>query len=797
MDITEKKRRIESITNEVKELHPILENILPKLQGVKSYSYTHGQYERGADFIIEVESSSTKRTNHIGVVVKCGKISGAKVTEVEEQIKECAEERSYQVINRVRCSSVWVFASDGYSERAKEKLHERLKGRSIEFFGPEDIATFVDTHYPYFWSDLPIEIGNYLQNTKAKIEALDKSTGLLVSATQHDTYIELDTYEHQKKSYTNTNTSKPSTKTVDFIKEACNTTFGLLEAQMGFGKSKLARRLALSLCEAASYKRRKLLPILIAYRQFIDIHKSNLDDLIKITLNQIYENYKNGDFEVLIILDGIDECSSPGKTSTDLFEELRNSLANQKSCRVIVTSRPLKSLVDRAALYADTRTFGIRPLSLAKIVRYLEQTCSAKNLPSRLFEDLKRSPLFKQLPQSPIAAALFSNLLTQNQQEVPQSLTELYSKSLELMLGRWDQNKALTTEKQFKTTQLIAEQIACYYIENQLIFLSKDEFSKLIDDYLNKRNTGIESQQVQSILIDRSNVFISDDETGTIAFRHRSFAEFLCASKRAKDHSLKVSDTALNPYWINVFYFYVGTLLDCPEVLDELRKTVSNTETEEWMKLISVPSYLLAAYQTEFEVVENNLKVALLDAARLFARVKEGNTRTRLKDLSEMHLLYLFKSLVVESLGYDFFNRGFESIALQISDELEADEIKAHALFFLSCAALHCGNEACFKYMIDSYGASKLPITISLAIRCELESSTNLANNKLLKNHKDKLRKVLIGGGKKQNPTNRLETQGRLDDLFEKPLSTRFKGNISKNETEIKTNQRSKFSEKL
>ena len=33
------------------------------------------------------------------------------------------------------------------------------------------------------------------------------------------------------------------------------------------------------------------------------------------------------------------------------------------------------------------------------------------------------------------------NLLAQKQQEVPQSLTELYAKSVELMLGRWDQKR--------------------------------------------------------------------------------------------------------------------------------------------------------------------------------------------------------------------------------------------------------------------------------------------------------------------------------------------------------------------
>jgi hypothetical protein len=158
-------------------------------------------------------------------------------------------------------------------------------------------------------------------------------------------------------------------------------------------------------------------------------------------------------------------------------------------------------------------------------------------LPQRLFEDLKRPPLFKQLPQSPIAAALFSNLLSQNQHEIPQSLTELYSKSTELMLGRWEQKKELATEKQFKTAQLIAENFAVYYVENRLIYVAKAEVDQIVKDYLDKRNTGIEKSSIDSLLFDRSNLFNLDDDAGTVAFRHRSFAEYLCAQKKARRYS--------------------------------------------------------------------------------------------------------------------------------------------------------------------------------------------------------------------------------------------------------------------
>lgn len=773
MDSNEKKTRIEKISDEVNELHPLLENTLPKLPNVKSWEYTHGQFERGADFIIEIENATTGRRTHIGVVVKCGKISGSKVTDVEEQIKECSEERAYKVSQRVRCSEVWVFSSGGYSERAKEKLQARFPGRSVEFFGPEDIAKYVDDHFSFYWDDLPNDVGLYFQLLRNRLESIDSSTSLVDVASNGGIYIDLDTYERINKKYTHTGTSKPSSKTIDFLKEACSTEFGLLEAEMGFGKSRLARRLALSLCTPDSFKKSNLLPVFSTYRNFLDNASGNLENLVKGALGGAHQLLGKDGVQVLVILDGIDECSSPSITSTILFERLREELRSLRDYRVIVTSRPLKSLVDRAAMYNEARTFGIRPLSLAKIIQYLETTCKKTNLPSRLFEDLKRSPLFKQLPHSPIAAALFSNLLAQKQQEVPQSLTELYAKSVELMLGRWDQKKDMTTEKHFKTSQLIAELLACYYVENELIYLGLDEVIKFIADYLNKRNTGVDLAAVQQILLNRSNIFSLDEENDTVAFRHRSFAEYLCAHKRSKERSISVRDSALSPYWINVFYFYVGTLLDCPEVLTELRATKANDETEEWMQLISVPSYLLAAYQTEFDQVESNLKVVLIDAAKLYLRVKSGNTKTKLAELSEMHLLYLFKSIVVESLGYEFFNKGFESVALQISEELEDQEVKSHALFFLACAALHCSNDFGFQYIIESIGAGKLPISISLAIRCELEANTSVSNSKLLKHHKDKLNRLFSASKKQGGNAKKSSDQSKIMDLFEKPLSVR------------------------
>lgn len=443
-------------------------------------------------------------------------------------------------------------------------------------------------------------------------------------------------------------------------------------------------------------------------------------------------------------------------------------------CRLLITTRPLKAINDKATLYNDARIFCIRPLSLAKIVNYLRIACSKSRLPSRLFEDLKRSQLFKQLPHSPIAAALFSNLLNENQQDVPHNLTELYSKSLELMLGRWDLKKELVTEKEYKTAQLISENIADFFVKNKLIYASYGETKSLISSYLSKRNTGVSEEVIEDILLERSNIFNHDTEAGVISFRHRSFAEFLYAQKKSRDQSLPIIESALNPYWSNIFFFYSGILLDCPEALDQVRNYFPQEEAEKWMKIIAVPSYLMAAYQTEFDILENSLNDVLLEAAKLFIQIKLGNTSTKLKELPEMHLLYLFKALLSENISYDFFQKGFDNIHLDL-DSHNIPEEKFLALFFLGCAESDLGKDDTFNYLLERYGVTELPISISLAITSEVESKNNINKNRNIKKHITKLRKMLYPHNDKSH--NSQASKNKIDDLYKKPLSLRLLAN--------------------
>ena len=155
---------------------------------------------------------------------------------------------------------------------------------------------------------------------------------------------------------------------------------------------------------------------------------------------------------------------------------------------------------------------------------------------------------------------------------------------------------------------------------------------------------------------------------------------------------------------------------------------------------------------------------------RLLSRWSQATPRAPMS--SELWVIGWFKSVVVETLGYDFFNRGFEAILLRIEETLDDPQAKFYAMFFLGCAAFECGNETPLRVLVEDIGAKRLPLPISFAIQCELESKTNLDKDGLLRFHKDKLRKLLVQKGKTSAAGN-MATRSQINDLFEKPLSSR------------------------
>lgn len=780
MERQKKLEQILSIESEVKQLHLLLDELLRCLDSIVYVENTHGRDEMGADFVLEKHDKTINGNHYIGVVVKADKIL-QNFSDVQRQIDECKYERYIkQGKEKVRLPEVWVITSQNISQNAKIKISDDYPDKKIHFFDANWLVDAIDEHMSHYWHQLPTATGAYLAKLSKRLVELDAQTSVLnLPSASPSCYIELEIEEIETDRYKKKVRQK--SQLVNLESEILIHKVSLLEAEMGYGKSKLARRIAADLTNPQVLKSTKVLPIFIPFSVFINDDLVSLESRIeKLVGPDCYKEAIDNGLKFLLVLDGVDEANGKADRAVSILKELISQVRASTSVHILLTSRPYKLIDEVPDLAATAKRYKIRPISISKLIKFLSDVCSAANLPKKLYEDLAKSQLFRQLPQNPIAASLLSNLLAQNQKELPSNLTELYSKSMEFMLGRWDEKRSVSSEKLYKTCERLARYLARHMIENQLHYISTNEARTMCSSFLNERNTGILVDEAINYLTSRSHLFGQLDDDGTLFFRHRSFAEYFFALDAHALRNLELNERAFNPYWVNVYFFYIGLLGECPDELTKLVNTNTPDEGSQWLKLLQMGNYFLAGYQTPYSVIENGLDALIIEAAKLFLNVKNGETKTKLGSLPEMQLLWLFAMFMKQGYGYDFFKKALPFALLKIEENKDADsQTKQYALFFVSCALAELESLEGFNYMLKNYKTEDFPLSLSIALTCEVEftqkeflhdpKKKGFMHNPLIKHHEKKLKKMLSAN--KINGT--LGINNKIKELFEKPLQLR------------------------
>jgi hypothetical protein len=189
-----KKARLDAIKDEVSQLHPLLKLLLPKLPRVAEVEYTHGTNEMGADFVFTRAEEIFGDLEYVGVIAKTGKIQ-QNYSDLERQIKECEIERFFKNGKRkIFLNEIMVVTTSSISNGAQQKIYSDYKTRKILFVDGDRLSSLLDKHLPNFWTDVDLEIGDYLHAIWSKIDNLDRSLSLIPSQTDRF-YIEQDLYE--------------------------------------------------------------------------------------------------------------------------------------------------------------------------------------------------------------------------------------------------------------------------------------------------------------------------------------------------------------------------------------------------------------------------------------------------------------------------------------------------------------------------------------------------------------------------------------------------------------------------
>ena len=737
------RKRLKAISSETDELHPLLQELFSRIDEIKRCEYTHGNTEMGADFVLVRNDTLLKRDEYIGVVVKIHKIH-QNLTTVNRQIEECVRIRRYIEGGKkeITLSAVWLVATDTITQGARTKINDQHRGSKIHFISGDDLAQMIADYLPDYLSQIPISITGYLHAIRNDVRDTDADLDILAIDGQ-PVYLPQEVDRLKIDPYSKTTTLARHRRNVDLLAELENPRPILVEAGMGGGKSKLLRHLVHSLAHSESFAAQPHLPVLVTYREFVDDHDASLDAVVQAKVSKDVCGDLPDDSKIVVFVDAVDEKS---QTQDELFSSLKGVIADTKKdarYRLILTSRPIANLeFDREFAHLLNR-YEIRRLSVGQIANYLTRICNQLNLTRRIVDDIRRSPLFSDIPKSPLAAVLLAKVLRDDPKDLPATLPELYSKYLELALGRWDISKGLQSQQDYDVLHAILLDLAKYVLDNQLTYVALHELRERVERYLGERNLTVTTNTVLANALERSDVVVLSRDGHTVRFKHRSFAEFLEARRRQTAGIMVPSLEAFEMYWANVYFFACGQAKDAPELIEGLAKLAPVEEQHRWLKPMNMANYVMAAYATPYNIIEDAVYDAVLEASSLFRDIVTGRLPTRFARLSQMHLLCLIQLIIRDHYGFEFLRPALEGAGLRGLEAADS-ELKPYLLFLLAVAAVDAGSEGAFDTIIEKYSHA-LPVDVSLALGHEMQSG---ARGKLLKRFERRLRRKLRGNTK-------------------------------------------------
>lgn len=759
MDYSLKKTRINNLVDEVNELHPMLYSLFHKMPSIKQVSKTHGNTEFGADFILTHMDEMLDLEDYIGVIVKSKTITQSSIYDIDRQIKECSMSRLVENgKKRIVLSSIWIITSQNISQNAQEKINHDYTDKKFVFIDDCKLISLIDKYLKDFWYNIELSISEYLREIRVKTTEEDLRYNL-IPGIQSDVYIEPDIVKIINEGYDYKDKKKKNLfERIDIKKEIESNRFLIVEGQMGAGKSKLLRHLTIQYSDPNIYIEQRIVPIFIQYKTVIEEGLFTLDSIVEYASKSFNIN-KIEDMRYLILIDGCDEVDIDIDRNISILKALIASHDKLKNCSAVLATRRTNFLGDKTVFGNNLIMTEITALSPKKMIEFLSKLCHALNIADRLIEDITKSPLMQQLPQSPIAAILLAKLIENNSKDLPANMPELYQKYLELALGRWDIDKGLESQKEYDATLSIIMDLAEYIIDGNVDDISYDVLLEKISDYLIPRNLNIEVDKICKILLDRSGILSKDILNGTVRFSHRTFAEYFYALRKTQLQNLDIENRVFSLYWMNIYYFFIGIKRDCPEFLNSISELIPANEGQAWLKIINLANFYMAGYSTPYSVIENNFNKILLEAANLYEGIIHKRIDSPFKSFPEVILLWWIQFTIRNSYSYDFFSKAIDDCVMHIIDADTTDEKKAYALFFLSVIGIDQNNNSPLDFLLSDY-KDKLPITIQVGLLNELKklSAKNIVEKKGLKSLKKRLSNI---------------SKKYIDDIFNISISTR------------------------
>jgi len=735
--------KIRALKHEVNDFHPVLRTLFTNLPDISNLEYKQGPHEMGADFVLEKNDTILDEKTYIGVIVKVGKIL-QNHSEIERQIDECSIPRHFHGgKSTININEIWIITNENITNNAQIKINNNYKTQNIKFIDQDKVVKLIDKYYPDYWANTNKHLADYVNSIHTQIATSIKNSSL-IDGTKY--YIEQRLGKISNK-YSKKHNSKQETFTISAVmdSESCL----LIEGSMGTGKSSLINKVMEDMASEDAIRIDNCIPVLITFNEFINVYGRSIERVIAEVCDQAKVTSEEHDF--IVAIDAIDEIDLESKDRIDYLTSAAQK-ARELGVKLVCVSRGIDDPEESSALSKQFSRYRILPFTLGQVITLIEKVCQGASLKTRIQNDLRNSSLFKVLPRTPIAAILLAKLLNEDAKEIPSTMTELYAKYMELVLGRWDISKGLQSQKEYEVIENSAIEIARYVIDHNLQQISLDEAKGFFQDYIRTRNLKLNASDLFEKFVSKKEIAIINERTNCFQFKHRTFAEFFYAKSMAKYNTAVIDEKIYHAYWSTPYFFFVGLKRDCPELVDAINKIDIVNELPRLMRIVNNGNYLLAAYLTPYNFIQQGVAKSYADAARYLSEIFSGKITSTLSKLTKMHTLYLITKCLNDSFRYDYFKEALSDAALQITYTTNPSEEDFLQLFLLRNTCLELGEETAFDGMLEQYEDS-IPMYIKFAIRHESQEGTE---SLVLSKFNKRLAKQIRSSGSAREIINKL-----------------------------------------
>jgi hypothetical protein len=264
-----------------------------------------------------------------------------------------------------------------------------------------------------------------------------------------------------------------------------------------------------------------------------------------------------------ILVDGLDEA--PYQKRSEVIEKAEK-FAEKLNCGLTLSSRKIELLENPRAGYKE---YELLPFELKQAINLLSKFLANNQLMlSALTEGLERLRL--HFPLIPLSLRMLVSLAEESK-EIPSSITELYERYFDLVLGRYDLDKGITVLFDYLVKKRLLGFFAyeLFFCKNQLQ-VPRNEFDEYINSYgknfISDWSLSKKGEMIQELK--RSGLLHFNDN---VSFRHRTYLDYFVANHMTEyqeeidDLEETLAQAHFSQRWEDVTFFYIGLRRRLPE----------------------------------------------------------------------------------------------------------------------------------------------------------------------------------------------------------------------------------------